>query len=166
MTSIRQGIWLVLLGLAIGWMVGLSISAVVASVITTLLALAGAVVTVFAGIKKSNPQTDDEAAAVSAADPAPIALLAVAIALAATAGAFTRLNVGVSPDGGGDTAGVATLSLFSVAAESCDEMLRAPDNSLTETVAQEAGNDAILAALGTATDPARLRAAITQLCSD
>jgi hypothetical protein len=154
-----------LLGLAIGWMVGLSTSPVVASVITTLLGLAGAVVTILGGIKKPDDETDGSAA-IPTANPAPIALLAVTIALAATAGAYTRINTGSLPSGNGENTGLGGISLFSVTAESCAEILRAPNETLANTVAQEAGDDAILAALGTSTDPALLRAAVTQLCAD
>jgi MFS family permease len=118
-----QAAWLLLLGLGIGWLVGLSISPVVGGVIASLLSIAaGVLVTVPAitGGKRTYP------------DAQPVALLVIGVALGASGGIVARTYALLEPRRAAqEIAGTTTTDsqaragvLFRVPVEECS-LLRA-----------------------------------------
>ena len=85
-----QIISLAVIGLGIGWLVGLSISPVIAGVIASLLGIAGSAASVFGGISSGK-------ITVGPVDARPIAILVVGVAIGASMGIYARTHDILSP---------------------------------------------------------------------
>ncbi len=85
-----QALAVLVSGLGIGWLAGLSASPVVSGVIASLLGVAAGVVTTFRSASASSAKS-------VVADARPVALLVVGVALAATAGVAVRTHDLLSP---------------------------------------------------------------------
>jgi len=85
-----QALAVLVTGLGIGWLVGLSASPVVSGVIASLLGVAAGVVTAFRGVSASSAKS-------VLADARPVALLVVGVALGATVGLTARTHDLLSP---------------------------------------------------------------------
>jgi len=93
MNTLLQAICIFLVGMSIGWLVGLSVSPVTLGVITSLLGIAGGIVTGLRSLTKdaASQKTDDSKKA-KRIDARPAALLTVGIAVAATLGIIARTH--------------------------------------------------------------------------
>lgn len=128
--SFSQGFAVLLTGIGIGWLMGLSISPVVGAVITFLLTLAGAAVTAFRQeLPKSIKNRTNNAW--------PIAILTISMAVGASFGIFARthdilgLDYRTTINGKAETDQkkspsknyVSKTVLFSLTSDECGEML-------------------------------------------
>ncbi|MBA2882473.1 hypothetical protein HNR65_002825 [Desulfosalsimonas propionicica] len=128
--SFSQGFAVILTGIGIGWLMGLSISPVVGVVITSLLTLSGAAVTAFRQeLPKSLKNRTNNAW--------PIAILTIGLAVGASFGIFARthdifgLDYQTTINGKEETVPKSSLSknlvsktvLFNLTSDECGEML-------------------------------------------
>ena len=94
--NLSQGISVFLIGLGIGWLAGLSVSAVVSTIIASLLGLAAGIVTGLQSIqKKKAKDLDQETEQILDAKPA--AILVLGIALATPFGIMVRTHHVLEP---------------------------------------------------------------------
>ena len=84
-----QGLWVLIIGLGIGWLAGLSVSAIVSTIITSLLGLGAGVVTGLQTIQHKN-EDDLKYRIGQYVDAKPAAILVLGIALAAPCGIMIR----------------------------------------------------------------------------
>ena len=94
---------LLVAGIGVGWLVGLSVSPVIHIVITSLVAFAVSITSALAGLKV-NPDKDDLSGASSLkrkfqveVDPMPMMLMVVGLALGASLGVYGRTNNWLGP---------------------------------------------------------------------
>ncbi|MDB5033824.1 MAG: hypothetical protein JWQ98_1065 [Chlorobi bacterium] len=102
----RKGVvlWLFPCGVAVGWLVGLSVSPVVHIVLTSVIALVVGLVSTLAGLKY-DPGTDEHAglqvrphAPQYTVDPRPVVLMLIGLAAGASAGIYARTNGWFGPN--------------------------------------------------------------------
>lgn len=105
MLGSSQLAWLLLAGFAIGWLAGLSLSPVIATILSALLAA-------LAGIVAGFRSADETARAI---DPAPVAVLLIGIAVAAPAGILVRTHGVLEPATHNSTANSSAADQESVA---------------------------------------------------
>lgn len=95
------GLYLVVTGLAVGWLVGLAVTPVLSGVLTSLLSVVIAAVAVLVGLPDARNKLgrlirgdgdSDSAPTAVAVNVLPVMLLTVGIALGATAGLMARVN--------------------------------------------------------------------------
>ena len=98
-----QALAVLVSGLGIGWLVGLSASPVVSGVIASLLGVAAGVVTTFRGASASSAKS-------FVTDARPVAILVVGVALGATAGVAVRTHDLLSPPAKLEQAEQSTVS--------------------------------------------------------
>jgi hypothetical protein len=138
-----QAVSVLLIGLGIGWLTGLSLSPVVSGVLTSLLGIAAGTVVGLRTVKKS--MSVDQGSQRQSVDARPVALLVLGVALAAPCGILARTyrifepthattsftstkptNREISTDNakiGSRSQAFGTGALFVVDAEQCNELL-------------------------------------------
>jgi len=155
--SWKSIVWIFVFGASTGWLVGLSTSPVVGTVITALLGLAGSAITILSGISSSPKLLFGEI------NPAPIALLALSIAMFATLGAFIRDGIKL-PEGSPIES--IQASLFSTSPSVCLELKKSSDDQIFQLLKFYSDDDPVIAALATASSEKTeiVRKAIEKLC--
>lgn len=150
--------WIIVLGIAIGWLVGLSVSPVVGTTVTALLGIAGAVVSFFTGTSdpKKQPLGD--------VNPMPIALLALTIAISATAGALVREGIPIVNAGKDAKGKPLGIRLFSADANICAELDKSPNDQLAKSLEFYSANNPVFSALATSSEVAKIRKAVNSIC--
>ncbi len=158
---IGQGIAAILLGGSIGWLVGLSVSETVASVVAGVLGLLGG-----AGALVAGGNGDVRPLAV---DLRPVAALGIGIAVGATSGMVTRSHGWLTPEGHVSSGRSQQAVLYGAIADACAELrggaAALPDARFRDVVVGELGP------LGRALERAipddqRLRQVVTELCRE
>lgn len=117
-SSLRSGAWICLAGAGIGWMIGLSNSPVLGSVLTPILA------TILAALAAISSLQTEAAWAPKIRSFSPIALFVLSCAVAATAGVIVRHNSFLSTP---ENQSVMAPGLFSSSVEDsqCAELIQA-----------------------------------------
>ena len=154
---------LVVAGLGLGWLVGLSLTPVIGAVLTSLLGLVAGVV---AGL--SVLSTDK----VKIYNTWPMALLILGIAVGASAGVLARTNdllgqiypqtavPGAAPEAPADRTG-----LFLGSVEECERLSGQPDSALPSALQTSDEAWAPRAAAAFAGDPAGMRKVVEVICA-
>jgi hypothetical protein len=109
-------------GLGIGWLSGLSVSPVIATVLASLLGIAGGLV---AGVRASGANSGDKASAdrLSAVNAIPAAVLILGIAVGAPLGIVARTHQIFEPaDAPARIDSTAQGVLFNLTSEHCDKL--------------------------------------------
>ena len=110
-----QWISIIAVGVGIGWLAGLSASPVVATVLASLLGVAGGIV---AGAR-SLPDEGSASSSLSHLDARPAAALVLAIAVGAPLGILARTHGVFEPTGAADGPDIGKGVLFGVTEEEC-----------------------------------------------
>lgn len=135
--SFSQGLAVILTGIGIGWLVGLSISPIVGAVITSLLTLCGAAVAAF---QKELPKSLKK----GTNNAWPIAILTIGLAVGASFGIYARTHdiLGLDyqttmndkaendPKSSSSENLVSKTVLFNLTSDECGEMLIAGHNQI------------------------------------
>lgn len=124
---------LLIIGLSIGWLAGLSVSPVIATILSSLVGIAGGIV---AGARSLSRENSSGSSPVSLAqvDARPAALLVLGIALAAPLGILARTSGLFEPSEKASSSAPADQGvLFGVNAVQCEE-LRAMDSFPNERI--------------------------------
>ncbi|HKS29637.1 MAG TPA: hypothetical protein VJS44_17545 [Pyrinomonadaceae bacterium] len=99
-----KGLCLLLSGVGIGWLIGLSVSPVIHIIITSLIALAVSVTGTLAGInidqKESAAEPDDKPKrrVLVEVNPVPLMLVVIGLAIGSSIGVYARTNSWLGPD--------------------------------------------------------------------
>ncbi len=157
---------LLLIGLGIGWLVGLSVSPVVSGVITSLLTVAGGLVVATRAIARRQGSTLPEAW--------PAALLVLGIALGASGGSLARTNGLLGPLHRSAADPQATASnpadrgvLFGATLEECEQVRSAWIRGNRDAFVREFAGSSLPRAQELAArvqDPETLRLMVEALC--
>jgi hypothetical protein len=177
-SSSRNAFAIGITGLCVGWLVGLSVSPVIGTVLGSIMAIAAAAVSVLAGLDPAG--SDEKPTRFHGMDGTPLMLLVLGLALGATAGLWVRAN-GVLIRAAGGTASAGGLSLdtararyanvglmnITISSAECDRMrsqLGSPDELKTEMAA---ARDPILraVALSPAADSAVVFRLVEAVCA-
>lgn len=111
-----------IIGLGIGWLAGLSVSPVIATVLASLVGIAGGLV---AGLRGAGGKTNIDSARVghSTIDARPAAVLVLGIALGAPGGIVARTHQLLEPEDALPAQGATAEGvLFNVSVDACDRL--------------------------------------------
>jgi hypothetical protein len=156
-----------LTGLSIGWLVGLSRSPVVAASIASLFALAGAMVAALHGIRPLGTSV----LKYRSGNAWPVALLVLSVAIGASAGNLARTNdllgrIGPPREGGSQRDDPADRTgLFSLTTTECGELMVAGQKSI-RTIFRSSTHDELRSLGEQIEDPEVLKKIATALCAD
>lgn len=134
-----QAIYVLIVGMGIGWLSGLSVSPVIAGVLTGIMGIAGGVVAGLKSIAKDGASAGSNKAAKTQIDALPAALLVLGIALAAPLGIMARTYHVFEPPAvrqavldqitkTGKVSGQDRSVLFSASASECAELMALTGN--------------------------------------
>ena len=137
-----QTIYVLIVGMGIGWLSGLSVSPVIAGVLTSIMGIAGGVVAGLKSMAKDGASAGGGRASISQIDALPAAVLVLGIALAAPLGIMARTYHVFEPpavrqavlDQIAQTGKVSDQDrsvLFSASASECAELLALASNPNT-----------------------------------
>lgn len=123
----KDGIAVLIVGLGIGWLAGLSASPVISGVLASLLVVAG-------GLIVGRVENKELPVPAGSQAKVPLAILVVGIALGSTGGVVVRTHdlLGVAAPGRGDGKNVSTREgvLFQVAASECEELRNSGESQI------------------------------------
>jgi len=134
-----QAIYVLIVGMGIGWLSGLSVSPVIAGVLTGIMGIAGGIVAGLRSIAKDGVSAGKNETAITQIDTLPAALLVLGIALAAPLGIMARTYQVFAPstvrqavsDQAAQTGKVGEQGmgvLFSASASECAELMALTSN--------------------------------------
>lgn len=96
---IKTSFYIVLIGISLGWLIGLSISPIIGGVITSIISLLISIYVVFTGITDSSKSNNNLLRNIKNINLLPLALLMTSIALGSSSGVYLRTNdvLGLDP---------------------------------------------------------------------
>lgn len=165
--------WMLVSGISIGWLSGLSVSPVLATVLSSLLAALGGVVAGLHSVEKDRERG-------KLTHTAPVALLLLGVAIAAPVGVMVRthcllevgrecapqtsVSKGVEPRSNARVGGL--FSSPEANQDWCEESLRAPDQTIANTM-KRAGDRSpwIVEIANTVDSPEDLRRIVEAICA-
>jgi hypothetical protein len=154
--------WTVVIGVGVGWLAGLSASPVIATVLASLLGLAGGVVAAAQGIDKDLRPSS----ILAGVDARPVAALVLGVALGAPLGILARTYDLFEPSGSDARATIEQSVLFNVTQQECDFVLgelRRSEDAFREALRDSSEELRLLEARISGVDD--LQAAVEAICA-
>jgi len=118
---------LIIIGLGIGWLAGLSVTPVIVSIIVALFGVIAPLIAILVGVTPKNEQRINLL---------PIALLIVGLALGSILGIFTRTHnlLGITASASHDVPSSVSTVLFGGEHDECERLLTYDNNELPKEV--------------------------------
>lgn len=95
---LQTGASQVISGLAVGWLIGLSVSPILQTVLTSLLAVIAGVTSVLAGLSSDKDADGSPPTGKYQINPAPVMFLVLGVAVGASCGVYARTNLWLGAD--------------------------------------------------------------------